>query len=177
MHPRLAATLPLLVRLLCAGAALAGLTACASLPGERQVRRFLGLERTFAHNDLPAPPTPSAYVVQLAMSRTQRIVVREPSGRQFEVTDPRAIQEVLGVLRAGPHLAGAPGAAEPVNRLQLEFIIGPPPRTVTAHYNAASDTLQLYNVPTEAWPDHIVGTYPVAPGFGAALAEALGLSP
>lgn len=151
-----------------------GATACAELPGARQARQFLGLERPFPHNDVPPPPSPGAYALQFGMGQTQRIVVRAGAGgAPFEITDPQAIGAVLAVLRAGPHASAPPGAAIPQAPLRLDFIAGPPERTVTAHFSPGASTLQLYNTPTPAWPDHAVGVYPLTPAFGAALLDAL----
>lgn len=149
-------------------------TGCTTLPGEYQVKQFLGLEQTFPHYDVPAPPTSAAYVLQLGMGQTRRIIVRaQPGAQQYEVSDPLTIQAVLGVLRAGS-LATVPASLQnPQAPVQLDFVIGSPERTVTAHYNPANQTLQLYNVSTPAWPDHAVGAYTVSPAFGAALLEAL----
>jgi hypothetical protein len=147
---------------------------CGALPGERQVKQFLGLEQPFAHNDVPPPPSPSAYVLQLGMSQTHRIVVRARPGRpQYEVTDPQVIAAVITVLRAGPLTTAAADAGTAQEPLQLDFIAGPPDRVVSAHYNPRSQILQLSNVPAAAWPDHAVGRYTMAPGFGAALLDIL----
>ena len=122
--------------------------------------------------------SPSAYVLQLGMGQTHRIVVHAQPGGQYQITDPQVIQAVLGVLRAGSRAAAPPGAEAPPGPLQLDFIAGAPERTVTAHYNPQRQALQLYNVPTPAWPDHAVGTYTLTPTFGAALtiAQRLNLS-
>lgn len=168
----------LIVRLLVGGALLLGTSACASVPNEQQVKQFLGLERSFAHNDIPAPPTPSAYILQLGMSQTQRLVVREAqNAKQYEITDPRTIQEVLHVLRTGSTSLTTNDGLTPASALQLDFIAGSPERIVTAHYNPASGMLQLYNIPTPAWPDHAVATYAVTPTFGAALLHVLRSQP
>lgn len=151
-----------------------GTAGCAALPAERQVKQFLGLERAFPHNDVPAPPSPGAYAVQLGMGQTRRIVVHPGAGATpYDIADPQAIGAVLAVLRAGPRASAPAGAAAPQGPLRLDFVAGAPERTVTAHFNPGSATLQLYNTPTPAWPDHVVGTYHVTPAFGAALLAAL----
>ena len=149
-------------------------TACASVPDERQVKQFLGLEQSFAHNDVPAPPTPGAFVLQFGMGQTKRIVIRGQKNAVLgEVADPRAIQAVLKVLRSGTATRFAGSADVSNSPLQLDFVIGSPEHLVTAHYNPASHTLQLYNLPTAAWPDHAVASYAMTPAFGAALQAAL----
>jgi hypothetical protein len=147
---------------------------CSTLPSDRQVRQFLGLERTFAHNDVPSPPSPGAYALQLGLAQTRRIVVqRQPGRAQYEVTDPQVIASAVAVLRAGSR-AAAPDESPPLQgTLQLDFVAGPPERVVTAHYNPQTRRLQLYNTPTEAWPDHVVSTYALPPTFGTALRDAL----
>jgi hypothetical protein len=150
-------------------------TACASLPSDRQVKQFLGLEEALAHNDVPAPPTPGTFVLQFGMGQTKRIVIRGQKNAVLgEVTDPQHIQAILGVLRTGTvtHVAGS--TAAPQAPLQLDFAIGSPEHLVTAHYNPANNILQMYNVPTPAWPDHAVASYAMTPAFGAALQAALG---
>jgi hypothetical protein len=153
---------------------LLSLTACTALPSERQVKQFLGLERVFGHNDVPAPPTPSAFVLQSGMGQTKRIVIRsQQSAVLGEVTDPQAIQAVLGVFRSGAATRFAGDTDVRQAPFQLDFLMGAPERLVTAHYNPASQTLQLYNLPTAAWPDHAVASYTMTPAFGAALQQAL----
>jgi hypothetical protein len=147
---------------------------CSALPSDRQVRQFLGLERTFAHNDVPSPPSPDAYVLQLGMAQTRRIIVhRQPGRSQYEVTDPRAIASVIAVLRAGSRAIASPGSPPLDDSLQLDFVAGPPQRVVTAHYNPQTQALQLYNTPTAAWPDHAVSTYTLPQAFGTVLRDAL----
>ena len=144
--------------------------ACGSLPDERQIQRFFGLERTFAHTDMPAPPTVGGYVLRLEMGQTQRIDVREPvSGQHTQISDPHTIQAILRLLRLGTAAVPSTAATLPAIPLQLDFIIGPSERVVTARYDPVKGMLQLYNVPTAAWPDHIVTSYPVAPEFGPTL--------
>lgn len=147
---------------------------CSALPSDRQVKQFLGLERTFAHNDVPSPPSPDAYVLQLGMAQTRRIIVhRQPGHSQYEVTDPQTIVSVIAVLRAGLRATAAPGSRPLEDSLQLDFVAGPPERVVTAHYNPQTQALQLYNTPTAAWPDHAVSTYTLPAAFGTALRDAL----
>jgi hypothetical protein len=153
---------------------MSSIAGCSALPSDRQVKQFLGLERTFAHNDVPSPPSPDAYVLQLGMGQTRRIVVHQQPGRsQHEVTDPQAIASVLAVLRAGPQAIASPASPPLEDTLQLDFVAGPPERVVTAHYNPKTQTLQIYNIPTAAWPDHAVSTYTLPPAFGTALRDAL----
>jgi hypothetical protein len=147
---------------------------CSALPSDRQVKQFLGLEKTFAHNDVPSPPSPDAYVLQLGISQTRRIVVRARPGRsQYEVTDPQVIASVVAVLRTGLRATATPGSPPLEDSLQLDFVAGPPERVVTVHYNPQTKALQLYNTPTAAWPDHVVGTYTLPQAFGTALRDAL----
>jgi hypothetical protein len=150
-------------------------TACAAVPGEGRVKQFLGLEQSFAHNDVPAPPTSGAFVLQFGMGQTKRIVIRGQKDAVLgEVTDPRAVQAVLAVFRSGTTTRFAGNADVQQAPFQLDFLIDTPERLVTAHYNPASHTLQLYNLPTAAWPDHAVASYAMTPAFGAALQAALG---
>jgi hypothetical protein len=147
---------------------------CSALPSDRQVRQFLGLERTFAHNDVPSLPSPDAYVLQLGVAQTRRVIVhRQPGRSQYEVTDPQVIASVIAVLRAGPRAIASPGSPLLDDTLQLDFVAGPPEHVVTAHYNPQTQTLQLYNTPTAAWPDHAVSTYTLPHAFGTALRDAL----
>lgn len=151
-----------------------GAGGCSALPNDRQVRQFLGLEQTFAHNDVPSPPSPDAYVLQLGMSQTRRIIIhRQPGRSPYEVTEPRAIASVIVVLRAGSRASALEGSPPLQGSLQLDFVTGPPERVVTAHFNPQTQTLQLYNTPTAAWPDHVVSTYSLPQAFGTALRDAL----
>jgi hypothetical protein len=115
-----------------------------------------------------------AYVLQLGMAQTRRIIVhRQPGRSQYEVTDPQPIASVIAVLRARSRAIASSGSPPLDASLQLDFVAGPPERVVTAHYNPQTQALQLYNTPTAAWPDHAVSTYTLPPAFGTALRDAL----
>lgn len=163
----------------CVLAALSALllAGCASVPDMQSIRQALGLEPAFAHYDVPAPPTPAGYIVAMGMSQVEAIDYREPrAGVQGRITDPQVIRRVLDTLRAAPYAAATPEVA-PAHTITLDFSLGRPSRTVIATYDPTRHLLMLYNVPTPDWPEHMVATYAVAPGFGAELNAALQTSP
>lgn len=150
-----------------------GLTGCSALPDTREIKRLFGLEQSFAHTDIAAPPTPGGYVLQLAMGQTVRIDTREPiSGQETQITDQPIISDVLAILHLSQSVTPS-AAALPAIPLQLRFIIGSSERIVEARYDPGRGELLLYNIPTMNWPDHTVATYAVSPAFGAALRETL----
>lgn len=151
-----------------------GMTGCASLPDQRQVKRFLGLEQPFAHNDIPAPATPGGYVSLFGMGQTDHILVSMQQGAvKYELSDAQAIHKIVTIIRTASQANTAASTSSTQQPIQLTFLIGSPQRSVSAYYIPATQALHLYNIPTASWPDHAVAVYTVAPDFGAALLSAL----
>ncbi len=149
-------------------------TACGTLPDQRQIKQFLGLEQPFAHKDISPPPSPGAFAMQFGMGQTERILVSvAQSNIKYEIDDPQHIHTVVNVLRAGAQASAPEAAVLPQHPIQLSFLIGPPEHIVTAHYNPSTQVLHIYNIPSAAWPDHAVAVYTLTPAFGAALQAAV----
>lgn len=161
-----------LSRLLAVSAVLLILTGCGVMPDQHAIRQALGLEQPFAHYDAPAPPTPAGFVLALALNQANAIAYHDThAGIQGTITDPRAIERVIAVLSGAPR-AGATRVTA-VHALTLQFQLSRPERTVIVSYNPKQDTLIMYNIPNPAWPEHMVATYSVPPGFSDELDAAI----
>lgn len=161
-----------LPHILAVSAVLLILTGCGVIPDQHAIRQALGLERPFAHYDVPAPPTPAGFVLALALNQTDAIDYHDARvGMQGTITDPRAIERVITALSGAPRAGARRSAA--VHALTLQFQLSRPERIVIVSYNPNQDTLVMYNIPNPAWPEHIVATYSVPPGFGAELDAAI----
>jgi len=126
---------------------LVGLNSCSIPTTLGSLQYTLGLVPPLVDNDIPAPSTLSGAISLLALSNTQRLVIREPeTGRTQIVTDPQIIQRTLQTLRFGA-TPGTPRAPTTRLTLQLTFEIRPPARKVIILYRPTKNLVSIYNIP------------------------------
>jgi hypothetical protein len=151
---------------------------CSQLPTTQDIQQFLGFKNTFAHNDVPVPPTIGGFVRQVGLSGTRQIRYHDrTTGQQREIDDPQVIGRTLDVLRYGAQANPERAPLPTGGTVQLEFVIRVPEHRVSALYDIDQARITLYNVPTPTWPDHMVGVYAMPPDTGAALLAALTMPP